>query len=175
MSESATHDAIEAVARDLYGRLAAYIASRTGDIADAQDAGKLMRISNARDTNRPKLEFVEDDIEHGHCVVEFGSQFLASLGILRKDSLLKAFQDALDCPARAMPVPRRLVKADAPARRGSACRRNRAGRVRGDARSLRIPVGLRFLRRLHGEFLSREVLDGILKSFRKPLNCFLGE
>jgi RNA polymerase sigma factor (sigma-70 family) len=38
MSESATHDAIEAVARDSYGRLLAYIASRTGDIADAQDA-----------------------------------------------------------------------------------------------------------------------------------------
>jgi len=38
MSESATHDAIEAVARDSYGRLVAYIASRTGDIADAQDA-----------------------------------------------------------------------------------------------------------------------------------------
>src|SRR6266542_1113146 len=38
MSESDTHDAIEAVARDSYGRLVAYIASRTGDIADAQDA-----------------------------------------------------------------------------------------------------------------------------------------
>src|SRR4029434_2433718 len=38
MGESATHDAIEAVARDSYGRLVAYIASRTGDIADAQDA-----------------------------------------------------------------------------------------------------------------------------------------
>lgn len=38
MSESATHDAIEAVARDSCGRLVAYIASRTGDIADAQDA-----------------------------------------------------------------------------------------------------------------------------------------
>ena len=38
MSGSATHDAIEAVARDSYGRLLAYIASRTGDIADAQDA-----------------------------------------------------------------------------------------------------------------------------------------
>jgi RNA polymerase sigma factor (sigma-70 family) len=38
MSESVTHDAIEAVARDSYGRLLAYIASRTGDIADAQDA-----------------------------------------------------------------------------------------------------------------------------------------
>ena len=36
--ESATHGAIEAVARDSYGRLVAYIASRTGDIADAQDA-----------------------------------------------------------------------------------------------------------------------------------------
>ena len=32
------HDAIEAVARDSYGRLIAYIAARTGDIADAQDA-----------------------------------------------------------------------------------------------------------------------------------------
>jgi RNA polymerase sigma-70 factor, ECF subfamily len=38
MSESAAHDAIEAVARDSYGRLVAYIASRTGDIASAQDA-----------------------------------------------------------------------------------------------------------------------------------------
>ena len=38
MSESARHDAIEAVARDSYGRLVAYLASRTGDIADAQDA-----------------------------------------------------------------------------------------------------------------------------------------
>jgi RNA polymerase sigma-70 factor (ECF subfamily) len=38
MSESPAHDAIEAVARDSYGRLVAYIASRTGDIADAQDA-----------------------------------------------------------------------------------------------------------------------------------------
>jgi RNA polymerase sigma-70 factor (ECF subfamily) len=38
MSESAVHDAIEAVARDSYGRLVAYIASRTGDIADAEDA-----------------------------------------------------------------------------------------------------------------------------------------
>jgi len=38
MSESATHDAIEAVARDSYGRLVAYIAARTGDIAGAQDA-----------------------------------------------------------------------------------------------------------------------------------------
>jgi RNA polymerase sigma-70 factor (ECF subfamily) len=36
--ESATHDAIEAVARDSYGRLVAYIAARTRDIADAQDA-----------------------------------------------------------------------------------------------------------------------------------------
>src|SRR5215467_1161863 len=38
MSESATNDAIEAVARDSYGRLVAYIAARSGDIADAQDA-----------------------------------------------------------------------------------------------------------------------------------------
>jgi RNA polymerase sigma-70 factor, ECF subfamily len=38
MSESATHDAIETVARDSYGRLIAYIASRTGDIVDAEDA-----------------------------------------------------------------------------------------------------------------------------------------
>jgi len=38
MSESARHDAIEVVARDSYGRLVAYLASRTGDIADAQDA-----------------------------------------------------------------------------------------------------------------------------------------
>jgi RNA polymerase sigma factor (sigma-70 family) len=38
MSESAAHDAIETVARDSYGRLVAYIATRTGDIADAEDA-----------------------------------------------------------------------------------------------------------------------------------------
>jgi RNA polymerase sigma-70 factor (ECF subfamily) len=38
MSESATRKAIETVARDSYGRLLAYIAARTGDIADAQDA-----------------------------------------------------------------------------------------------------------------------------------------
>jgi len=38
MSESFAHDAIEAVARDSYGRLVAYVAARTGDIADAQDA-----------------------------------------------------------------------------------------------------------------------------------------
>jgi RNA polymerase sigma-70 factor (ECF subfamily) len=38
MSESSAHDVIEAVARDSYGRLVAYIASRTGDVADAQDA-----------------------------------------------------------------------------------------------------------------------------------------
>jgi len=38
MSESAARDVIEAVARDSYGRLIAYIAARTGDIADAQDA-----------------------------------------------------------------------------------------------------------------------------------------
>jgi RNA polymerase sigma-70 factor (ECF subfamily) len=38
MCESAAHKAIEAVARDSYGRLVAYIASRTGDIAEAHDA-----------------------------------------------------------------------------------------------------------------------------------------
>lgn len=38
MSESATHDAVEAVARDSYGRLVAYIAARTSDISDAEDA-----------------------------------------------------------------------------------------------------------------------------------------
>jgi RNA polymerase sigma-70 factor (ECF subfamily) len=38
MSRSAPLDTIEAVARDSYGRLVAYIAARTGDIADAQDA-----------------------------------------------------------------------------------------------------------------------------------------
>src|SRR6266571_5762598 len=42
MSESATHDAIEAVARDSYGRLVAYIASRTGDIAAPQCEGVLL-------------------------------------------------------------------------------------------------------------------------------------
>jgi RNA polymerase sigma factor (sigma-70 family) len=38
MSESATHAAIEAVARNSYGQLLAYIASRTGDVAGAEDA-----------------------------------------------------------------------------------------------------------------------------------------
>jgi RNA polymerase sigma-70 factor (ECF subfamily) len=38
MDESTAHDAIETIARDSYGRLVAYIASRTGDLADAQDA-----------------------------------------------------------------------------------------------------------------------------------------
>jgi RNA polymerase sigma-70 factor (ECF subfamily) len=38
MSGSVTLDTIEAVARDSYGRLVAYIASRTGNIADAEDA-----------------------------------------------------------------------------------------------------------------------------------------
>jgi RNA polymerase sigma factor (sigma-70 family) len=38
MSESATHTAIEAVARHSYGRLIAYLASRAGDVAGAEDA-----------------------------------------------------------------------------------------------------------------------------------------
>jgi RNA polymerase sigma factor (sigma-70 family) len=38
MSESATHAAIEAVARHSYGRLIAYLASRAGDVAGAEDA-----------------------------------------------------------------------------------------------------------------------------------------
>jgi predicted RNA polymerase sigma factor len=38
MSESATHAAIEAVARNSYGRLIAYIAARSGDVAAAEDA-----------------------------------------------------------------------------------------------------------------------------------------
>ncbi len=38
MSESATHAAIEAVARDSYGRLVAYLAVRSGDVAGAEDA-----------------------------------------------------------------------------------------------------------------------------------------
>ena len=38
MSESAARKAIETVARGSCGRLDAYIAARTGDIADAQDA-----------------------------------------------------------------------------------------------------------------------------------------
>jgi RNA polymerase sigma-70 factor (ECF subfamily) len=37
MSECATRNAIEAIVRDSYGRLIAYISSRTGNIADAQD------------------------------------------------------------------------------------------------------------------------------------------
>jgi RNA polymerase sigma factor (sigma-70 family) len=38
MNESATHAAIESVARHSYGRLIAYLASRAGDIAGAEDA-----------------------------------------------------------------------------------------------------------------------------------------
>jgi len=38
MSESATHAAIETVARDSYGRLIAYLAARSGDVAGAEDA-----------------------------------------------------------------------------------------------------------------------------------------
>lgn len=38
MSESATHTAVEAVARHSYGRLIAYLASRAGDVAGAEDA-----------------------------------------------------------------------------------------------------------------------------------------
>ena len=38
MSESATHAAIEATARNSYGRLIAYIAARSGDVAGAEDA-----------------------------------------------------------------------------------------------------------------------------------------
>jgi len=38
MVDSATHAAIEAVARNSYGQLIAYIVARTGDVADAEDA-----------------------------------------------------------------------------------------------------------------------------------------
>ena len=38
MADSATHAAIEAVARNSYGQLIAYIVARTGDVADAEDA-----------------------------------------------------------------------------------------------------------------------------------------
>jgi len=38
MSESATHAAIETVAQDSYGRLIAYLAARSGDVAGAEDA-----------------------------------------------------------------------------------------------------------------------------------------
>lgn len=38
MSESATHAAIEVVARNSYGQLIAYIAARSGDVAGAEDA-----------------------------------------------------------------------------------------------------------------------------------------
>ena len=38
MSESATYAAIETVARDSYGRLIAYLAARSGDVAGAEDA-----------------------------------------------------------------------------------------------------------------------------------------
>jgi RNA polymerase sigma factor (sigma-70 family) len=38
MNESTTHTAIEIVARDSYGRLIAYLAARSGDVAGAEDA-----------------------------------------------------------------------------------------------------------------------------------------
>src|SRR5205809_767673 len=38
MSESATYAAIETVARDSYGRLIAFLAARSGDVAGAEDA-----------------------------------------------------------------------------------------------------------------------------------------
>jgi RNA polymerase sigma factor (sigma-70 family) len=38
MSESSTHATIETVARDSYGRLIAYLAARSGDVAAAEDA-----------------------------------------------------------------------------------------------------------------------------------------
>jgi RNA polymerase sigma-70 factor (ECF subfamily) len=38
MSESAAHAAIEAIARDSFGRLVAYLAARSGDVAGAEDA-----------------------------------------------------------------------------------------------------------------------------------------
>ena len=38
MSESATHAAIETVARNSYGRLIAFLAARSGDVAGAEDA-----------------------------------------------------------------------------------------------------------------------------------------
>ena len=38
MSESATHEAIEAIARNAYGRLLAYLAARSGDVVRAEDA-----------------------------------------------------------------------------------------------------------------------------------------
>ncbi len=38
MSEAATHEAIEAIARNSYGRLIAFLGSRSGDVAEAEDA-----------------------------------------------------------------------------------------------------------------------------------------
>lgn len=38
MSEAAAHEAIESVARTTYGRLVAYLAARSGDVAGAEDA-----------------------------------------------------------------------------------------------------------------------------------------
>jgi RNA polymerase sigma-70 factor, ECF subfamily len=38
MNESTTHAAIETIARDSYGRLIAYLAARSGDVAGAEDA-----------------------------------------------------------------------------------------------------------------------------------------
>ncbi len=43
MSESATHGAIEGVARNSYGRLIAFLAARLGDIAGAEDAPRSRR------------------------------------------------------------------------------------------------------------------------------------
>src|ERR1700749_3581831 len=38
MNEAATHSAIESVARNSYGRLVAYLAARSNDVAGAEDA-----------------------------------------------------------------------------------------------------------------------------------------
>ena len=38
MSKAATHAAVEAVARNSYGQLIAYIAAHSGDVAGAEDA-----------------------------------------------------------------------------------------------------------------------------------------
>ena len=52
MSKSSAHAAIEAVARDSYGRLIAYLASRAGDVAGAEDALRMHSLRRWSDGRR---------------------------------------------------------------------------------------------------------------------------
>ena len=58
MSEDAPHATIEAIARNSYGQLLAYIAARSGDVAQAEDglseAFQLGRVIPAQDLSPPR-------------------------------------------------------------------------------------------------------------------------